>query len=353
MAGRNYNQAFHCIHKHTNNSATHLFETLEKLYREPPSNGVDSGTREELLRGQREVQAIEGHAGEIISKLDDDDVRVKEKVREIGDEARSIRQDIQKTGIPFKANVDVNPDSTETVENALKRIEELQRDVDQFATQFEQEQVNCARCEKDLQQVVDSVGGELKETFLNDDNESKDSTDKLVRPGLRRNQFEDDSDELIPVDLLGGNNMVNTSDIQALTVGAFGSKTLEEVSEIVEREVLPGTQVGPLSASNMINLGVGLGVPVLEIMDGTVTRSLGSDNALAAIAGSLNLLANETGDLLASTAGLGTSSLSARQATVSQTSGGTEPENTGGSASGLNVGSGGGDTPSNMSGLTV
>lgn len=355
-SGRTFNQAWWCKHKHLNNAFTHTFETVQKFWRDDPSTGVAPGTREEANHALREIQALENHAAEIMNKADREDD--KQRAREVGDEARRIRQELAQTGVPFKTDIDVASNAREKFEDALDDIDSLLEKVDESAARMEQEQIDCLRCEEDIQELADSLDTELKKDFINN-TDGNTSIDNMVRT----NQFQNpEGDELISMNIIGDNIMVNANDTKMLAVGAFGSKTLEEVTEAVETELAPNVQFGPLGVSNMANLAIGLGVPLAEIMGQNVSRAVGNDNALAAVSGSLNLLANELGDLTQEVLQGQVGGLSARSATVNQQSASgaqvnrssktTESSSNGNSGS-LNVGQGSAAEQEQTSGLIV
>lgn len=343
MEGRSFNQAFHCQHKHLNNAATHLFETAQKFHRKKPEEGVDPGTREELMRAQREIQAVEGHSGEILTKMDDSAPRkAKEAVRDIGDTARELRQKVEETGVPFKADVRPSPNADDTVEKVMEEVEGLQRKVDRFATEFEQEQMGaeCERCTEDLMDALDGVADGLKKE-LKSDGTLQEGEDAMVgSPTSAQNPGEN----LITPQQLGEPQMVD-SQLTNLALGAFGAKTLEEAAEAVEQNVsaLQNLPLGPLNFSDAVGLSVGLGVPVLQL--GTDLMSgLGADEQLALNTAAATLLANELGDLAGGLAS-GTAGGQARTASVrSRTTKEPSTPDTGAqtsSPSAVNVGQGG------------
>jgi hypothetical protein len=352
MAGRSFNQAFHCQHKHLLNSEMHLLETAQKFHRQPPEEGVDPGTRDELMRAQREIQAIEGHAIEILNKLPDDVGPDKEKkVKDIGDRARKLRQRVEDTGVPFKANVTPRPDADDTVEEVLDGVKDLQEEVDQFATEFEQEQLDedCVRCEEDLLEALDNLDRELNNELISRDNPTDSRDDMVGAPTDAQTQ----ETNLIPPGQIGELAMTSAQELQSLALGAFGAKTIEEVAGAAVNNIgaLQDLQIGPLQPESVIGLGVGVGVPALELATNEL-NGLDSGTRLALNTAALTLLANEVGDLATGVAS-GSSAGTARSATVSRrstSSGSTTSSSMGG---GINVGTGGEAGTSSTSGLTI
>jgi len=361
VQGRSFNQALHCKHKHLLNAEMHLVETAQKFHRTPPTQGVDEGTRDELMRAQREIQALEGHSFEILNKMSDADPETKEEIRSIGDKARDLRQRIESTGVPFKADVRPRSDADSTVEEVLREVKDLQSRVDQFATSFEQEQLDedCARCRDDLMDALDNVEAGLKEELITQDSEQSGS-DKNVGQRTQKPLQQ----QLLSIGLLGESQMVDTSMLQSLAVGTFGAKTLEEVAGAATDNIglLSDLRVGPLDAESVIGLGVGLGVPVLTL--GTdMTRGLDSGTELALNTAALTLLANEVGDLAT---GIGSGSTppgsggesggdgaqSVGRASVSKSSR-SEPAMTASTGGGVNVGQGGEADAASSTGLVV
>jgi hypothetical protein len=315
----------------------HLLETAQKFHRQSPEEGVDPGTRDELMRAQREIQAVEGHAIEILNKIPDDTPKTrKETVRDIGDKARKLRQRVEETGVPFKADVRVKRDADEEVEDVLDEIKELQEEVDQFATEFEQEQLDedCIRCEEDLLEAIDGIDRGLTEE-LKSREPQQDITDVRTQNPQNENLLEK----------LGVNTMVSNTELQSLAIGAFGAKTIEEVSgaAVSNIDALGELSVGPLDAESVIGLGVGIGVPALELLTDDL-NGLGSETRLALSTAAVTLLANEVGDLAAGLAS-GGNAQTARTATVRTRSESTGSESTSTSeptatSGGVNVGQG-------------
>jgi len=344
-SGRRYNQAMHCAHKHLLNSEMHLLETAQKFHRQPPEEGVDPGTRDELMRAQREIQAIEGHAIEILNNLPDDVGPDKEeKVKDIGDTARKLRQRVEDTGVPFKADVTPRPDADDTVEEVLDGVKDLQEEVDQFATEFEQEQLDedCIRCEEDLLEALDNIDSGLKTELKS---QSAPSEGRDVRESNPSNNN--------PLEQLGA-SMVSNTELQSLALGTFGAKTIEEVAGAAVNNIgaLSDLAVGPLDAESTIGLGIGVGVPALELMTDEL-RGLDSGTRLALNTAALTLLANEVGDLASGVASGSAAGGSARTATVSTSGGSTSTSTSMSSASGVNVGQGGEARTESAGGLIV
>jgi|APHM01.1.fsa_nt_gi hypothetical protein len=349
MAGRSFNQAFHCQHKHLLNSEMHLIETAQKFQRQPPEEGVDPGTRDELMRAQREIQAIEGHSMEILNKLPDDVPSDKEdKVKDIGDTARKLRQRVEDTGVPFKAEVRPRPDADEVVEDVLDGVKNLQEEVDQFATEFEQEQLdeNCVRCEEDLLEALDNIDSGLKTELKSSTAPSVGEDVSTSKPST--NNF---------LDQLGVSSMVSNMELQSLTIGTFGAKALEEVAGAATDNIgaLQELRVGPFDAESTIGLGIGVGVPALELMTDELS-GLDSGTRLALNTAALTLLANEVGDLASGVAS-GSASGSARSATVSRrstsTGGGGSTSSSTSPSGGVNVGQGNEARSTSSGGLIV
>jgi hypothetical protein len=235
----------------------------------------------------------------------------------------------------------------------LDGVKSLQEEVDQFATEFEQEQLDadCIRCEEDLLEALDNVESELNRELLSQDSASNDRDDMVGKPTDTQTQ----ATNFVPPDQIGELSMTSAMELQSLALGAFGAKTIEEVAGAAVNNIgaLQNLQIGPLQPESVIGLGIGVGIPALELATDELNM-LGSGTRLALNTAALTLLANEVGDLAAGAA-TGSSAGTARSATVGRrsttSSGSTTTTSTGGS--GLNVGMGGEATSSTTSGLNI
>ena len=130
---------------------THIFETLEKLYRECHEGvcTLSNATRIELEEALRNLIAGEEHIGEVLKEKD------IEELRRLIDEIRKLRQEMALTNIPFRAELPVKEDAIKTLEDIYRRVDELISKVDKYATEMKQElsDVECPTCKEDLEVV--------------------------------------------------------------------------------------------------------------------------------------------------------------------------------------------------------
>lgn len=146
---RGYAEALHCTRKHLLLAKTHIFETLQKLYRECKEGkcSLSKATRIELEEAVRNLAAAEEHIGDVIKQ------KPVEELRSLMDKVRKIRQALSMTGIPYRADVPVEDRSVDVLEKALGEVDSLIDEVDKYAMEMKQELsgVECPTCREDIE----------------------------------------------------------------------------------------------------------------------------------------------------------------------------------------------------------
>lgn len=127
----------------------HVFETLQKLYRECDEVcKLSIATRLEAERAVKNLLAAEEHIADIVREKRD------EKIRRLEDDIRKLRQALLLTNIPFRIDLDVAKNAIDIWEQGLSSIDKLLDTVDQYAGEMSQEQIECPTCEEDILKLV-------------------------------------------------------------------------------------------------------------------------------------------------------------------------------------------------------